>query len=100
MDARQDTAGPGTLHRPHPGYAAAWPVAQPAHPRSLLDIIAATAHAHPHAPALDTGTQVLDYRTLLHEVDALAGVLAGHGIGCGDRVGVRIPSGSADLYVA
>ncbi|MFD7904045.1 Pls/PosA family non-ribosomal peptide synthetase [Kitasatospora sp. NPDC059722] len=100
MDARQDTAGPGTLHRPHPGYAAAWPVAQPAHPRSLLDIIAATADAHPHAPALDTGTRVLDYRTLLQEVDALAGTLAGHGIGCGDRVGVRIPSGTADLYVA
>ncbi|MFJ2577423.1 Pls/PosA family non-ribosomal peptide synthetase [Kitasatospora aureofaciens] len=100
MDARQDTAGPSTLHRPHPGWAAGWPVAQPAHPRSLLDIVAATADAHPNAPALDTGTAVLDYRTLLHEVDTLAGVLAGHGIGCGDRVGVRIPSGTADLYVA
>ncbi|MER7849777.1 Pls/PosA family non-ribosomal peptide synthetase [Kitasatospora sp. NPDC096077] len=93
-------AGPRTLHRPDPGQAAGWPVAQPAHPRSLLDVIAATADAHPHAPALDTGDAVLDYRTLLQEVDALAGVLAGHGIGTGDRVGVRIPSGTADLYVA
>ncbi|WP_369185748.1 Pls/PosA family non-ribosomal peptide synthetase [Streptomyces sp. Y1] len=100
MDPRHDTAGPGTLHRPHHGPAAGWPVAQPAHPRSLLDIIAATAAAHPHAPALDTGDAVLDYRTLMQEVDGLAGVLAGHGIGCGDRVGVRIPSGTADLYVA
>ncbi|MET8628089.1 Pls/PosA family non-ribosomal peptide synthetase [Kitasatospora sp. NPDC004669] len=100
MDVRHDTAGPGTLHRPHPGQAASWPVAQPAHPRSLLDIIAATADAHPQAPALDTGDAVLDYRTLAQEVDALAGVLAGHGIGCGDRVGVRIPSGTADLYVS
>ncbi|MFF4818243.1 Pls/PosA family non-ribosomal peptide synthetase [Kitasatospora sp. NPDC001309] len=100
MDARHDTSGPVTLHRPHPGQAAGWPVAQPAHPRSLLDVIAATADAHPHAPALDTGDAVLDYRTLLQEVDALAGVLAGHGIGTGDRVGVRIPSGTADLYVA
>ncbi|MFJ2864307.1 Pls/PosA family non-ribosomal peptide synthetase [Kitasatospora sp. NPDC087314] len=100
MDVRQDTAGPGTLNRPAPGHAIGWPVAQPAHPRSLLDLVAATAQAHPHAPALDTGTTVLDYGTLLQEVDALAGVLAGHGIGTGDRVGVRIPSGTADLYVA
>ncbi|MEV7186602.1 Pls/PosA family non-ribosomal peptide synthetase [Kitasatospora sp. NPDC093102] len=100
MDARHDTAGPSTLHRPHPGPAAGWPVAQPAHPRSLLDIIATTADAYPHAPALDTGDTVLDYRALLHEVDTLAGQLAGHGIGCGDRVGVRIPSGTADLYIA
>ncbi|MFD5462910.1 Pls/PosA family non-ribosomal peptide synthetase [Kitasatospora sp. NPDC127059] len=100
MDARHDTAGPGTLHRPDPGQAAGWPVAQPAHPRSLLDVIAATADAYPHAPALDTGETVLDYRTLLQQVDALAGGLAGHGIGTGDRVGVRIPSGTADLYVA
>ncbi|MEU9043008.1 MULTISPECIES: Pls/PosA family non-ribosomal peptide synthetase [unclassified Kitasatospora] len=100
MDARHDPAGPGTLHRPHPGPASGWPVAQPAHPRSLLDVIAATADAHPEAPALDTGDTVLGYRALLHEVDALAGQLAGHGIGQGDRVGVRIPSGTADLYVA
>ncbi|MFG2915900.1 Pls/PosA family non-ribosomal peptide synthetase [Kitasatospora sp. NPDC048298] len=100
MDARPDTAGPGTLHRPHQGPAAGWPVAQAAHPRSLLDVIAATADAHPHAPALDTGDTVLDYRALLHEVDTLAGQLAAHGIGRGDRVGVRIPSGTADLYTA
>ncbi|WBP91020.1 amino acid adenylation domain-containing protein [Kitasatospora cathayae] len=75
-------------------------MAQPAHPRSLLDVIAATAGAYPHAPALDTGDTVWDYRTLMREVEAFAGVLAGHGIGCGDRVGVRIPSGTADLYVA
>ncbi|GAB7188795.1 Pls/PosA family non-ribosomal peptide synthetase [Kitasatospora sp. Ki12] len=100
MDARHDQAGPGTLHRPHPGPAVGWPVAQPAHPRSLLDVIAATADAHPQAPALDTGDTVLDYRALLHEADTLAGRLAAHGIGTGDRVGVRIPSGTADLYIA
>ncbi|MGW1175620.1 Pls/PosA family non-ribosomal peptide synthetase [Kitasatospora sp. NPDC002543] len=100
MDARHETAGPGTLPRPHQGPAAGWPVAQAAHPRSLLDIVAATADAHPHAPALDTGDTVLDYRCLLHEVDTLAGQLAAHGIGRGDRVGVRIPSGTADLYTA
>ncbi|MGW2873116.1 Pls/PosA family non-ribosomal peptide synthetase [Kitasatospora sp. NPDC001225] len=100
MDARHETAGPGTLHRPNPGPVAGWPAAQPAHPRSLLDIIAATAQAHPGAPALDTGDTVLDYRALLHEVETLAGQLAGHGIGRGDRVGVRVPSGTADLYIA
>ncbi|GGS58841.1 Pls/PosA family non-ribosomal peptide synthetase [Actinokineospora fastidiosa] len=69
-------------------------------PRTLVDILAATAARHPDAPALDDGTSVLDYAGLLAEVDGLAAVLAGAGVGRGDRVGVRVPSGTADLYVA
>ncbi|MFC5288422.1 Pls/PosA family non-ribosomal peptide synthetase [Actinokineospora guangxiensis] len=69
-------------------------------PRTLLDILAATAARHPHAAALDDGATVLDYAALMVEVDRLAGVLALSGVGLGDRVGVRVPSGSVDLYVA
>ncbi|MFG3229967.1 Pls/PosA family non-ribosomal peptide synthetase [Kitasatospora sp. NPDC048194] len=99
MDVRHESAGPGILYRPRAG-GAGWPAVAAAPARSLLDILAVTAGAHPCAPALDTGDGVLDYRSLMGRVEALAGVLAGHGIGRGDRVGVRVPSGTADLYVA
>ncbi|RZQ60291.1 Pls/PosA family non-ribosomal peptide synthetase [Amycolatopsis suaedae] len=68
--------------------------------RTLVDVIAATAAAHPAAPALDDGTAVLGYRRLLEEVDQLGRRLAQAGIGVGDRVGVRISSGTAELYVS
>ena len=69
-------------------------------PRTLVDILAATAARHPDAPALDDGGTVLAYAELRDEVDRLAGVLALAGIGRGDRVGVRVRSGTVDLYVA
>ncbi|WP_241249848.1 Pls/PosA family non-ribosomal peptide synthetase [Rhodococcus sp. X156] len=69
-------------------------------PRTLLDILAATAASWPDADALDDGHRRLGYADLWLEVRALAAVLAGAGIGPGDRVGVRIPSGSCELYVA
>ncbi|MEY9963750.1 non-ribosomal peptide synthetase-like protein [Streptacidiphilus sp. MAP12-16] len=73
---------------------------RPAHaPRTLLDILDATTLAHPLEPALDDGRTVLSYRALAAEVDALRRTLAAAGIGVGDRVGVRVPSGTADLYV-
>ncbi|MFE5586867.1 Pls/PosA family non-ribosomal peptide synthetase [Kitasatospora sp. NPDC056531] len=65
-----------------------------------MDIIVAAAEACPHAPALDAAGTVLDYRSLLHQVTEFAGRLAALGIGAGDRVGVRVPSGTADLYIA
>src|SRR6202035_4003792 len=66
-------------------------------PRTLLDVLAQTARRYPHAGALDDGRTVLHYRGLLGEVEQLRGLLAGHGIGRGDRVGVRVPSGTGDL---
>ncbi|WP_042436017.1 amino acid adenylation domain-containing protein, partial [Streptacidiphilus anmyonensis] len=54
---------------------------------------------HPDAPALDTGSVVLSYRQLLGAVGDLAAELAGYGIGPGDRVGVRVPSGTPELYL-
>ncbi len=68
--------------------------------RTLLDIVRATVRRHPTAPAIDDGTRVLTYRALDAEVDTLRARLAEAGIGAGDRVGVRIPSGTADLYVS
>ncbi|MFE2432531.1 Pls/PosA family non-ribosomal peptide synthetase [Streptomyces sp. NPDC059373] len=68
--------------------------------RTLLDILDTTARDHPDAPAIDDGTAPLTYRGLLAEVEALRLTLATAGIGVGDRVGVRVPSGTADLYVA
>jgi non-ribosomal peptide synthetase-like protein len=68
--------------------------------RTLLDIFAATVARHPQAPAIDDGTEVYDYRRLAAEVAAVAEKLAAVGIGIGDRVGIRISSGTAELYVA
>ena len=68
--------------------------------RTLRDILEATARAYPRAAAIDDGHQVLDYAALLREVDALGAMLSASGIGHGDRVGIRVPSGTADLYVA
>jgi non-ribosomal peptide synthetase-like protein len=68
--------------------------------RTLLDILAETAARHPEAPALDDGVRQLDYRELHAEITDLAERFGQAGVGRGDRVGVRIPSGSADLYIA
>ncbi|AEV84260.1 amino acid adenylation protein [Actinoplanes sp. SE50] len=68
--------------------------------RTLLDILDATVTAHPRAAAIDTGAGVLTYRELADAVEALRVTLSGHGIGVGDRVGIRISSGTAELYLA
>jgi non-ribosomal peptide synthetase-like protein len=68
--------------------------------RTLLDILDDTVREHPNAPALDDGVRVLTYRALRAEVDRVRQRLVRAGIGLGDRVGVRVPSGTADLYVA
>ncbi|MFI6600750.1 Pls/PosA family non-ribosomal peptide synthetase [Nonomuraea sp. NPDC050536] len=68
-------------------------------PRTLIDVLAATAHRHPGDPALDDGATVLTYEQLLTEVDALADRLKQYGVGRGDRVGIRITSGTIRLYV-
>src|SRR5262245_252410 len=60
----------------------------------------ATVEAHPDASALDNGAEVLTYRELLDAADEVADLLAELGVGRGDKVGVRIRSGTTDLYVA
>ncbi|WP_086820764.1 Pls/PosA family non-ribosomal peptide synthetase [Allokutzneria sp. NRRL B-24872] len=68
--------------------------------RTLLDIVTETARLHPTAHALRAGATALTYRALMAEVDDLRASLAAVGIGVGDRVGVRVPSGTTDLYVS
>ncbi|MDU0478988.1 amino acid adenylation domain-containing protein [Staphylococcus chromogenes] len=59
----------------------------------------ATAAANPDAAAIDDGT-VLTYADLVEEIDHLAAHLHQHGIRRGDRIGIRMSSGSKDLYIA
>ena len=69
-------------------------------PRTLIDVLHATARAHPDATALDDGRRALDYSALVVEAAAMAARLGRVGVGAGDRVGVRVPSGTVDLYIA
>ncbi|MGW4122830.1 Pls/PosA family non-ribosomal peptide synthetase [Nocardia sp. NPDC004711] len=67
--------------------------------RTLVDILAATAAAYPDAPALDDGEVELGYAELLAEIALEVERLAAAGVRAGDRVGVRMPSGTRGLYI-
>ncbi|MFJ8231844.1 Pls/PosA family non-ribosomal peptide synthetase [Streptomyces sp. NPDC094448] len=91
---------PSLLTGPAAGPRAVYSGGPAAPERTLLDILAATARAHPGALALDDGAgPPLTYRALLDEVEAVRRHLAARGVARGARVGVRVPSGTADLYV-
>ncbi|KAB1660035.1 amino acid adenylation domain-containing protein [Pseudoclavibacter chungangensis] len=68
-------------------------------PRTMLDVLRETAHRHPDASALDDGRGALSYRELLALVTATAARLTEAGVRRGDRVGVRMTSGTRELYV-
>ena len=68
--------------------------------RTLVDVLRVTAERYGAEPALDDGSTTLSYDELLAAVAALAAELAATGIGPGDKVGVRLSSGTNDLYVA
>ncbi|MEU7061505.1 Pls/PosA family non-ribosomal peptide synthetase [Streptomyces sp. NPDC046197] len=82
------------------GDRARYSAAPAAAPRTLVDILDASVRAFPEEPALDDGRRCLTYRALAVEVETLRRRLADAGVGLGDRVGVRVPSGTNDLYVA
>ena len=69
-------------------------------PRTLLDILGETTERFPDAPALDDTRAVLSYADLTRQARRTAAELAAAGVRRGDRVGVRVPSGTLDLYVA
>ncbi|CAA0081577.1 Linear gramicidin synthase subunit D [Mycolicibacterium vanbaalenii] len=71
-----------------------------AEPRTLIDILYDTAARHPDATALDDGAIQLTYAELITDVEDSVAWLAARGIGRGDRIGIRMPSGSYALYVA
>jgi len=68
--------------------------------RTLVDVLRVTAERYGAEPALDDGSTTLSYDELLAAVAALAAELAATGIGPRDKVGVRLSSGTNDLYVA
>ncbi|TXG92323.1 amino acid adenylation protein [Rhodococcus rhodnii] len=68
-------------------------------PRTLVDILAETAARFPDTTAIDDGAVTLTYSELLDEIELGVRSLEAAGVGAGDRVGVRMPSGSYRLYV-
>ena len=68
--------------------------------RTLIDILYDTARRYPDAPAIDDGTVQLTYAELISDVEDSVAWLGARGIGRGDRIGIRMPSGSYALYVA
>jgi non-ribosomal peptide synthetase-like protein len=68
--------------------------------RTLIDILYETAERHPDSPAIDDGDVQLTYAELVLDIEESVEWLAARGIGRGDRIGIRMPSGSYALYVA
>lgn len=69
-------------------------------PRTLVDILYDTAARYPDAAAIDDGTVQLTYSEVIGDIRAGSRWLSARGIGRGDRVGIRMPSGSYSLYLA
>jgi non-ribosomal peptide synthetase-like protein len=70
------------------------------HARTLLNIFEASVVRWPGNVALEASQQRLSYAALDREADDVAARLAAVGIGRSDRVGIRVPSGTTDLYIA
>src|SRR6478735_11692280 len=69
-------------------------------PRTLVDIFRVTVAQFGEVTALDTGADALTYEEFAEAADEVADELAAIGVGRGDRVGIRLPSGTTDLYIA
>lgn len=67
--------------------------------RSLLDVFASTVVKFADSIAIDAADAVLTYVELSEAVDRFAARLRADGIGSGDRVGIQMTSGRADLYI-
>jgi non-ribosomal peptide synthetase-like protein len=68
--------------------------------RTLVHILLDSVERFPDASALDDGRTSLSYAELLREVKVYAVRLREAGVRAGDKVGVRIPSGTNELYIA
>jgi len=68
--------------------------------RTLVDIFNETVESCPSALALDNGVAVLTYAELAEAAADLAARLVGTGVRRGDKVGVRVRSGTTELYIA
>jgi len=72
------------------------------HGFTVYDMIARGASVHGEAPAIIQGERQISFRELKRRVDALAGGLAGRGIGKGERICILAQNDAAylDLYGA
>ncbi|WP_191374210.1 AMP-binding protein, partial [Corynebacterium stationis] len=68
-------------------------------PRTLWDVVRASAAQYPEAAAIDDG-EILTYAELIQDVEAWAADLRQHGVMRGDHIGIRMSSGQRDLYLA
>lgn len=74
--------------------------------RTLIDVLTATAAEHPDAAAIDDGGAnsaddgVLTYAELVEEIEHRAAGMRAKGVRDGGRVGIRMTSGSRELYLA
>jgi non-ribosomal peptide synthetase-like protein len=69
-------------------------------PRTLVDVLYDTAARYPDAAAIDDGEVQLTYSEVIADIESGVGWLGERGIGRGDRVGIRMPSGHYSLYLA
>lgn len=69
-------------------------------PRTLLDIFFHSVDNFPDATALDDGVVQLTYLDVLNRIEKVSVAMREAGIGTGDRVGIRVPSGTVELYIA
>lgn len=69
-------------------------------PRTLIDVIGDATERHPDANCIDDGVRVLSYREVWEEIHTAARWMHDQGVGAGDTVGIHMPSGNADLYLA
>lgn len=67
--------------------------------RTLYDVLATTATTYPEAAAIDDG-EVLTYAELMASVHELAAELHTNGVRRGDRIGIRMSSGTRELYIS
>jgi non-ribosomal peptide synthetase-like protein len=68
--------------------------------RTLVDILTATAAAHPGALALEDQDGAISYTELVRLVCEQASRLSAIGVRRGDKVGIRISSGTRELYLS
>lgn len=93
------TAVSGAPVRDHPELAI-YSLEPPLPERTLADILLETIENHPSAIALEGIDGFFTYAELAVQIEHHVNRLWSLGVGRGNRVGIRVPSGTTDLYVA
>lgn len=68
--------------------------------RTLVDIAQETFQTYPNIIGIESADESLTYAQVAQRISQQVHRLHELGIGRGDRVGIRVPSGTTDLYVA